>query len=348
MTALLSGVTVLDLSGLLPGPLATWHLASLGASVVKVESPTRGDDARVIGPTVGETSLFYALLNEGKEVLPLELTDANDRAVFLDRVSRSDVVVESFRPGVLERLELGFERMREANPRVCLVSITGYGRDGDMARRAGHDINFLALSGWLNDLVSGQSRPAVPNVQIADIAGGALTAAFAAVSAVLRASRTGIGCHVNISMAGVLASCNVLSLAYARAGKPPPPSGTDLLNGGVPCYGLYRTCDGRYLAVAALESKFWDTLCAAIGRPGLAKRHWQRGQEIGGDDARAVRDELERVFAQKPLAYWETLLASVDCCVTPVLRMDEVLERGGGRCAIHTVAGHDTPSASVP
>lgn len=339
MAALLSGVTVVDLSGLLPGPLATWHLAGLGASVVKVESPSRGDYARAIGPTEGETSLLYGLLNEGKEILPLELTDADDRSVFLERVSRSDLVVESFRPGVLERLELGFDRIREANPRTCLVSITGYGRDGDMARRAGHDINFLALSGWLNELVGGQSRPTVPNVQIADIAGGALTAAFAAVSAVLCAQRTGVGCHVDISMTGMLASCNVLALAYARAGKPPP-SGGDLLNGGVPCYGLYRTCDGRYLAVGALESKFWDALCATLGRPELAQRHWQRGQEIGGEDARAVRGELERIFAQKPLAHWEALLAGVDCCVTPVLRMDEVLERGGDRHGIQMAAGH--------
>lgn len=348
MTALLSGVTVLDLSSLLPGPLATWHLASLGASVVKVESPSRGDYAREIGPTDGDRSLFYGLLNEGKDILPLELTDAGDRAAFLGRVSRSDLVVESFRPGVLERLELGFDRIREANPRACLVSITGYGREGDMARRAGHDINFLAQSGWLNELIGGQNEPTVPNVQIADILGGALTAAFAAVSAVLRASRTGIGCHVVISMTGALASCNLLPLAYARAGKSPPPSGGDLLNGGVPCYGLYRTRDGRYLAVGALESKFWDALCDAIGRPDLEKRHWQRGQEIGGDDARAVRGELGRIFAQKSLTHWETLLAGVDCCVTPVLRMDEVLERGGGRCGIHTVTAHDTPSASMP
>lgn len=343
MTALLAGVTILDLSSLLPGPLATWHLAGLGASVVKIESPSRGDYARELGPTGGETSLFYKLLNEDKEILPLELTEAADRSVFLERLRRSDLVVESFRPGVLERLELGFDRIHAVNPRACLVSITGYGREARMAKRAGHDINFMALSGWLNELVCGQDRPALPNVQIADIMGGALTAAFAAVSAVLCAQRTGIGCHVDISMTEALTSCNILPLAYARAGVPPPPSGKDLLNGGVPCYGLYRTSDGRYLAVGALESKFWDALCATIGRSDLARRHWQRGQEIGGDDARAVRGELERLFAQKPLAHWEALLAGVDCCVTAVLRMDEVLKRGGDRRGVRTVTGHKPP-----
>jgi alpha-methylacyl-CoA racemase len=249
---------------------------------------------------------------------------------------------------VLEQLGLGFERIHEANPRACLVSITGYGREGDMARKAGHDINYLALSGWLHELVADDSDPTLPNVQIGDILGGALTAAFGAVSAVLCAKHTGSGCHVDISMTATLVSCNVLPLAYAQAGEQPPVPGAGLLNGGAPCYGLYHTGDGRYLAVGALESKFWERLCVAIGRPDLASLHWQSGQKIGGEDARAVRAELQRIFAQKPLAHWEGVFADVDCCVTPVLRMDEVLQRGLDRRGIHTVTGHNCPRAERP
>jgi crotonobetainyl-CoA:carnitine CoA-transferase CaiB-like acyl-CoA transferase len=226
----------------------------------------------------------------------------------------------------LERLGLGFERLREVNPKVCLVSISGYGHTGPFARTAGHDINYLALSGWLHELIPEHGEPVLPDVQMGDVLGGAVTAAFAAVSAILDARATGTGSHVDVSMTAALLSNNVLPMAYAQARKPSPRPGRGLLNGGVPCYGLYRTRDGRYLAVGALESKFWVSLCEVLGRPELAERHWQNGQEVGGEDARQVRAELARAFAAEPLSYWQKLFADVDCCVTPVLRTDEVLQ----------------------
>jgi alpha-methylacyl-CoA racemase len=322
---LLAGIRVLDLSRLLPGPLASWHLASLGARVLKIEAPS-GDYAQRLGPTVGHTSLLYRQLNAGKEVLALDLTGVEGQREFLERLRQADLVVESFRPGVLAHLGLGFERLRELNPRVCLVSLSGYGARGAMAAAAGHDINYLALSGWLQELLPEEGCAAPPSVQIADLLAGALSAAFAAVSALLHAARSGTGSHVDVSMTAVLASSNVLSLAYAQARRASPGSGRDLLNGGLPCYALYRTRDDRCLAVAPLEAKFWLRFCAALGRPDLSARHWESGQEVGGEDARALTGELQRMFAQKPLAHWLSVFAGVDCCVTPVLRMDEVLE----------------------
>ena len=322
---LLAGVTVLDLSRLLPGPLATWHLASLGARVVKIEPPA-GDDAKRFGPLDAHTSFLYRQLNAGKEVLALDLTRIEGQREFLERLCRADLVLESFRPGVLERLGLGFKRLHECNPRASLISLTGYGARGEMAGMAGHDVNFLALSGWLEELLPEEGLAMPPNVQVADFLGGALAAAFAAVSALLHAARTGIGTHVDVSMTAVLTASNLLPLAYAQARRSAPGRGCDLLNGGLPCYALYRTRDDRYVAVAALESKFWLRFCEALGRPDLAGRHWESGQEIGGEDARALGDELGRIFADKPLSHWMSVFAGIDCCVTPVLRMDEVLK----------------------
>jgi alpha-methylacyl-CoA racemase len=322
--ALLAGITVLDLSRLLPGPLATWHLAALGAKVLKIEPPD-GDYVRGIGPMDGDTSFLYRHLNEGKEIASLDLSRIEGQTAFREWLRRADLVLESFRPGVLARMGFGFDRLREINPRISLVSISGFGAEGPLAQKAGHDLNYLALSGWLQELLPPEGEPALPNLQIGDVVGGAMTAAFASVSALFHAARTGSGIHVDVSVTAALTSINILPLAYARAGMRPPALGHDLLNGGLPCYGLYRTQDGRYLAVAALESKFWARLCDALGRPDLVNRHWQSGQQIGGEDARALREELTRLFAEKPLAHWSGLFADLDCCVTPVLRIDEVL-----------------------
>ncbi|MGA7539231.1 MAG: CaiB/BaiF CoA-transferase family protein [Steroidobacteraceae bacterium] len=324
-TELLAGITVLDLSRLLPGPLATWHLASLGARVVKIEPPS-GDDARRFGPGDGHGGFLYRQLNAGKEIVCLDLTRVEGQRAFLERLRQADLVVESFRPGVLERLGLGFERLREFNPRISLISLSAYGARGEMAGLAGHDINFLALSGWLQELLPEAGSALPPNVQLGDVLSGALSAAFAALGALLHAARSGTGSHVDVSITAVLAASNLLPLVYAQAGRSPPGRGRDLLNGGLPCYALYRTLDDRYVAVAALESKFWLRFCSALGRPDLTGRHWENGQEVGGEDARALREELGRVFAQEPLAQWLRVFADVDCCVTPVLRMDEVLK----------------------
>jgi alpha-methylacyl-CoA racemase len=231
--ALLAGVTVLDLSRLLPGPLASWHLAGLGARVVKIEPPGSGDYAKEVGPGDGHTSHFYRHLNQGKEIMELDLRSEEGRLELLEQVHRADIVLESFRPGVLEHMGLGFDKLRHANRRVCLISITAYGRDGAMADKAGHDINCLALSGWLHELIASQAEPVLPNLQIADVLGGALTSAFLAVSALFAASRTGGGSHVTASMTDAMIAGNVLPLVYARAAVRLPGPG-----GGSPEWGI--------------------------------------------------------------------------------------------------------------
>jgi alpha-methylacyl-CoA racemase len=330
---LLEGITVLDLSRLLPGPLATWHLRRLGAEVLKIEAPGEGDYARVIGPMHGNSSIFYEHLNQGKKVVTLDLKSRGGRDAFFGYVDESDVVVESFRPTVLARLGLGFDQLRARNARVSLVSISGYGHSGMMAQAAGHDINYLALSGWLHELLPAQGMPVPPNVQIGDVFGGALMAAFAAVSRILDARRTGAGTHVDVSMTATLLSSNIMPLINARAALPPSTAGTGLLNGGVPCYGIYRTSDNRFVAVGALELKFWSKLCEVIDRADLASRHWQRGQEVGGAEAWAIRDELAKIFKSNTLSHWQEVFADVDCCVTPVLRVDEaIVGTAANRC----------------
>lgn len=341
----LTGVTVLDLSLLLPGPLATWHLRSLGAEVVKIEPPA-GDYARAVGPLLGSSSRVYEYLNSDKEILPLDLTQDAGRMRFLDRLSKADIVVESFRPGVMERLGLAFEQLQKVNPRVCLLSISGYGHSSELAGMAGHDINYLALSGWMHEIIPDGGEPVLPGVQIADITGGALTSAFAAVSALLEARSTGKGSHVSVSITAALLSNNVLPLAYAQAAEHPPRPGNGLLNGGVPCYGLYRTLDGRYLAVGALEWKFWSRLCEALGRPEWSSHHWQNGQEVGGKDSHSLRLELARVFVSQPLDHWCNLFADVDCCVTPVLRMDEAIQHPVFREYVEQTSNEETAAAT--
>jgi crotonobetainyl-CoA:carnitine CoA-transferase CaiB-like acyl-CoA transferase len=203
---LLSGITVLDLSRLLPGPLSTWHLQCLGVKVIKIEHPVSGDYARAIGPVDGGDSLLYRHLNGEKLTRRLNLKDDDDRRQFLELVRGSDAVVESFRPGVMERLGVGFNDLRAMNPRISLVSISGYGRTGAMADAAGHDINYMALSGWLYELLH-PTRPHMPNVQAGDVFAGALNAALALVSAILAARTSGRGHHLDVSItAGLLAS----------------------------------------------------------------------------------------------------------------------------------------------
>lgn len=323
---LLSGVTVLDLSRLLPGPLSTWHLQLLGAEVIKIEHPHDGDYARAIGPLDGTESFLYRHLNANKALRLLNLGQDEDRRQFLELVQQSDAVIESFRPGVMKRLGVSFQDLRAVNPRISLVSISGYGQAGAMALASGHDINYMAVSGWLYELVKQSRTPHMPNVQTGDVFAGVLNAALAVVSAVLAARHSGVGHHLDVSITAGLLVSNVVPMLAVQSGSPAQAPETSLLDGGAPCYRVYATADNRHLAIGALELKFWRKFCQAIGRIDWADRHWQNGQAPGGEDARALIEELSTVLVSRPLAYWTSLLEHVDCCVTPVLRMDEAME----------------------
>jgi crotonobetainyl-CoA:carnitine CoA-transferase CaiB-like acyl-CoA transferase len=321
----LTGLRVLDLTRLLPGPVATMHLADMGAEVVKIEDPGIGDYARTIGTVRNAVSQFFVAINRGKRFMRMDLKNAADRSEFLDMVESADVVVESFRPGVMDRLGLGWETLKERNPRLIMCAISGYGQDGPFADRAGHDINYIGYAGMLEQNAGPDGTPALPNLQVGDLLGGAQAAVQGILAALIGARTTGIGRFVDVSMTDAVFAHNIMPLvAVNNTGRTAAPA-RDLLTGGVPCYNVYRTRDDRFMAVGALELKFWEMCCDALERPDLKKRHWSLGQEIGGEDAMAVKAELDAIFVVHDQAWWTEKFSSVDCCVTPILRADEAV-----------------------
>ncbi len=317
----LAGLRVLDLTRLLPGPVATLHLADLGADVVKIEDTSAGDYARSMGARPNETSAFFRLVNRNKRALRLDLKQPEGVAVFLRLAKTADAVIEGFRPGVMDKLGIGYAALAEINPRLVFCSITGYGQTGPYALRAGHDINYIGLAGVLDQIGAAGGPPVVPNFQIGDLLGGALTPLVGLLAAVLDARATGRGRYVDVAMTDAVFAHAVFPLAGLLARLAPPPRGADLLSGGVPCYGVYATADGHYMAVGALERKFWELLCDTIGRPELKPFHLAFGAK--GEKA---KQELAAVFASQTQSHWIAEFAEVDCCVTPVLTIAEALD----------------------
>lgn len=327
----LAGIRVIDLTRLLPGPLATRRLAEWGAEVLKIEGPAeqgQDDGTRHMGRTTedvaaGRPSLTFRLLNDGKQLRQLDLREPSGRDALLELARSADVLIEGFRPGVMQRLGLGWDVLHAAHPRLVVCAISGYGQHGPWSQRAGHDINYIAMAGVLQQVAAPGGELAVPNFQIGDLLGGTQAALSGVLAALVAAQRSGRGRFVDISMAHEVLRHHVLAVAtLAATGRVPAP-GRDLLSGGAPCYGAYLTSDGRHLAVGALEAKFWQALCTAIGRPEWGARHWSRGLAPGSDASMRLRDELAALFATQPLAHWLALLEPADCCVTPVLRLDE-------------------------
>jgi crotonobetainyl-CoA:carnitine CoA-transferase CaiB-like acyl-CoA transferase len=319
----LSGVRVLDLSRLLPGPFATLVLSDLGAQVDKVEDPHVGDYLRLmppLGPSTGEDpglSGRFVALNRDKRSLCLDLKHPEGRKALLRLLPHYHVLVESFRPGVLDRLGLGLDVLHAHNPKLVLCSISGYGQDGPYRERAGHDLNYAALAGVLS--MSGPSPHEPPHpmpIQLADVGGGALWSVIGILSALRQAEQSGQGSHIDISMCeGTLSFLipDLGNLDVLPEGEEPA-RGADLLTGGAACYGVYRTRDDKFLAVAALEPKFWANLNHALGRP------IDPSELIAPPDEQAkIRDELATIFLQKTRSEWEAIFAKTDACVEPVL-----------------------------
>ncbi|TFV88934.1 CoA transferase [Oxalobacteraceae bacterium OM1] len=321
----LKGIRVLDLTRLLPGPMASLHLADMGAEVIKIEDPGPGDYARTMGPVRHEVSQFFVAVNRGKQFLRMDLKDAAQRERFLTMVVDADVVIESFRPGVMDKLGIGWNVLRQHNPRLVMCSISGYGVDGPFAQLAGHDINYIGLAGMLEQNVGPDGVPALSNLQVGDLLGGTQAAVQGILAALLGVRMGGPGRFVDVSMTDAVFAHNIMPLvAVNNSGRTAAP-GCDLLTGGVPCYNVYRTSDNRFMAVGALELKFWEGVCDVLNRPDLKARHWARGQQVGGADAMALKQELDAIFAAHDLAYWTERFATADCCVTPILRADEAL-----------------------
>ncbi|HET9025414.1 MAG TPA: CaiB/BaiF CoA-transferase family protein [Burkholderiaceae bacterium] len=328
MTAPLSGVTVLDMTRLLPGPAATMHLADLGADVIKVEDTSEGDYMRAFPPTVRNAAgtpvnPSYEAANRGKRSIAIDLKRPEGRALLLRLARRADALIEGFRPGVLERLGLGWDALHAANPRLVVCSLSGYGQSGPLSQRAGHDLNYIAMTGVL-DQVRVDGEPAIPNLQMGDLLGGTLSALSMLLAALLSAQRTGQGRYLDVAMTDGLLAHHFFPHAELDAGAQPVAQRT-LLTGGVACYRVYRTADDRHLAVGALEFKFWKAFCDAVGLPELVDRHWAHGEAPG---SKAAQDTIERVarrIAEKTADEWESVFAKVDCCVTPVLTPAEAL-----------------------
>ena len=313
----LQGMKVLDLSMNLPGPYMTWLLASLGAEVVKVENPQGGDYGRSMGSDPEAARLSFDSVNRNKKSVALNLKHPAAREVFLQMLDHYDVVVEGFRPGTMDKLGLGFEVLSARQPRLIQVSISGYGQGGPYRLRAGHDVNYLALCGVLTMGGSRSDELAIAGVQIADVAGGSLMALSGLLAAVVQRYSTGRGQLVDVAMFDGALSMATKLLARVQAGADDPSPRGMTLNGRYPCYNLYRTSDGRFMSLGALEPKFWHGFCQAVGRPDLLP------EQFGGS---VVIARVQDIFASRTRDQWAEFFQGHDVCCEPVLSLEEAVQ----------------------
>lgn len=316
---LLQAIRVLDLTRLLPGPFCSLLLADMGCDVVKVEEPGRGDYMRLYPPLHDGQSIVFNAINRNKRSLTLNLKTDAGRDLFQRLAARADVVIEGNRPGVMERLGVGWERLREGNPKLVMCSITGFGQNGPWAQRAGHDLNYMAIAGALSLNAAPGQAPHPLGVQVADIGAGAQGAATAILGALLEVAMGGEGRHLDVSMTDGALSWLAVPLAQMQAEGAVPARGGMRLTGRYACYRVYATKDGGFYSVGALEPKFWEELCAAFGRPDLVARQYSEDE-----DQVALHREVEAIFASRTRDEWRAALGDRDVCCEPVLELDEV------------------------
>lgn len=355
---LLAGIRVLDLSRLLPGPFCTLYLAQLGAEVIKIEEPEGGDYARSL------SAELFAVVNRGKQSVTLDLRRPEAVAAFKKMVAEADVVIESFRPGVMDKLGCGYETLKQINPRLVYAALTGYGQTGPYRDRAGHDMNYCSYSGVLDQMGEAGGAAVLSNVQIADLAGGALTCAVGLLSAVIGARSSGQGAFVDVGMLDGTLALQAIAVSTLRTHGKTQPRGEDMLTGALPNYGLYKCRDGKYLAIGALEPKFfqrvleglWQTSPQPLRRaldqalqlrkprrrraeaetaarePKRKKDPMAEIQSLLDKPAKArllmrpLRWTLAAIFRLKTRDEWERLLAPRDACVSGVLTLEEALQ----------------------
>ena len=319
MSGPLSSLKVLDFSTLLPGPFASLMLADMGAEVLRIESPTRVDLTRLLPPHVDGVSASHAYLNRNKRCISLDLKAPAAVEVVRQLVREYDIVLEQFRPGVMDRLGLGYEALRAINPGLIYVSITGYGQTGPYRDRAGHDINYLALAGIASHTGRTDSGPLPLGVQVADIAGGSLHGVVGLLAAVVQRQATGQGQQVDVSMTDCSFSLNAMAgAAYLTAGIEPSMQG-NALNGGS-FYDYYCSKDGQWFSVGSLEPQFMQQLCSALGRPELAVLG------LRPDKQAELKSALREEFAKRDAAEWREVFAALDACVEPLLKFSEAVE----------------------
>ncbi len=358
----LDGIHVLDLSLLLPGPLCTQILRDMGARVTKIEPPPPGDYMAHWPPLVGDVAATYVAVNRGKEIISLDLKQSAGIERFYELLKTADVVVDGFRPGVIDKLGIGYERLSAANPRIVLCSISGYGQSGPLVLRGGHDLNYQALAGVLS--ISGGEGPAppMPPLQVADTAAGSYAAAMLILAALLERERTGRGRHVDVSMAEQLLPLMTTLYAASDVTGCNPRRDGEILSGGAPCYRIFRTADAKYMSVGALEPKFWQAVIEGLGMPELAEY-----AHLGDERAGELTEKLSAVFATKTRDEWTVIFSRFDACCEPVLTFDEVKAHpqwmargsfetldtpGGGQLAVPkmpaSLAGFNHPASRKP
>ncbi len=323
----LEGLVVLDFTRYLPGPVCTMLLADYGATVIKVEDTVSGDPSRRLGiyPSSGSEGSLFRQVNRNKKSLAVNLKDEAGKEIIRKLAARVDVLTEGFRPGVMDRLGLGYGALGALNESLIYASISGYGQEGVYRERAGHDLNIKALTGLLGLSASEKGSPVMPAVQIADIAGGALMAVNGIMMALYKRALQGKGDFVDVSMArGLLPFLTYAASGMAEAGRVPRRENS-IITGAFACYNLYETKDGRYMSLAALEPVFWQCFCETVGRPEWIPRQFSE------EKRRELIEAVQALFKTKSRSEWEDIFARVEACCEPVLELDEAFNYPPGK-----------------
>jgi len=314
----LEGVTILDLTQLLPGPFCTQILADFGANVIKIESPG-GDLSRVLGSRPQQKSYTFMMLNRNKRSAVLNLKEKEGRDTFLRLAKKSDVVIEGFRPGVVDRLGIGYDDVAKINEKIIYCSISGYGQTGPYRNRPGHDINYIAVAGLLGATGLDGSKPVIPGGQIADITGG-LLAVVGIMLALWAREKTKRGQRIDVAMMDGAVAWLPIVLGEYLSGRTEPKGGQDLLNGGYACYNVYETSDNEYMSIGALEAHFWGTFCKEIGQDTFISQQFADKQT-----QKEMISKIQEVFSQKTKDEWILLFQDRNVPCEPVLGLEDVL-----------------------
>ena len=315
----LTGIRVLDMSRLLPGPYCTMLLADFGAEVIKIEEPGKGDYSRSFPPFLKDFGYWHLQLNRNKQSVVLDLKSEEGKNIFLELVKTADVVVESYRPGVLKKLGVDYEAAAKVNPKIIYCSLSGYGSKGPLAHKADHDLGYLSLAGVTAMSGEADGAPAIPGVLMADM-NAALSAGMSIMIALRHAALTGQGQEIDISLFNVAMNLMPGAASLFFGSGFVAERGNNWLTGAYANYNIYATADGRYVSVGCLEKKFWRNLCIGLGREELI--------DMIDDESNHpyLKEQLAAAFRQKTMREWEEFFADKDACVTPVLNFKEAVE----------------------
>ncbi|MFN8353759.1 MAG: CaiB/BaiF CoA-transferase family protein [Spirosomataceae bacterium] len=315
----LSGIRILDLTRLLPGPLGTMLMADMGADVIKIEHPEQPDYVRMFPPYLKGESAHYLAYNRSKRSLTLNYSTSEGQAVFFDLVKSADVVVEQFRPGFLDKIGIGYQAAKAHNPRIIYVSVTGYGQTGPYAHLAGHDLNYISYAGVLGVTGSADDAPVIPGVQLADIAGGSYMSVIATLAALQARTQTGLGQHVDVAMTDAVMPLLSVSYALYSAMNVSVPRGMLPLSGGAANYNVYRCADAKFIALGTLEAKFWNKFCDLVEKPS-----WKNFIIPNPIELPQQKAEVAQLFSTQPQAYWIALGTVHDLLISPVYEVSDL------------------------